>query len=89
MLQGRIAPDKFKHLFQDVEDFFLDLIKYPLVQFTGRKNAGVFQIDQMARSFGLRKFKDAFQVGDAHFSVAHDKIENTQTGGVGTSHENL
>jgi hypothetical protein len=34
--------------------------------------------------FGLGKFEDVFQVGDAHFAVHHDQIEDTQAGGVGT-----
>jgi hypothetical protein len=42
VLKGWIPANKFKHLLQDIKYFFLDLVKDPLVKFSGREDARIF-----------------------------------------------
>ncbi len=84
MLKRRITADELQHLFQDIKYLFLDLVKGPLVELPGRKNARVFQIDQMPGSFCLGEVKDPFEVADAHFTIDHYKIKDAKPGRVGT-----
>ena len=89
VLESRIATEKFQHLLQDVEHFLLDLIEHPLVQFAGGEDAGVLQVDQVAGSFGLCEFEDTFQVTDAHFTVAHDQVQDAEARGIGACKKDL
>ena len=43
----------------------------------------------MTGSFCLRKLENALQIADAHFTVAHNKIQDAKTGGVRTGEKNL
>lgn len=43
----------------------------------------------MARRFRLSEFKDVFQIGNTHFTVGHDQIQNPQTGSVGAGKKYL
>ena len=88
-LQGCIAADEFEHLFEDILNFVFDLVEHPLVHFSRRKDARVFQINQMTRGLRLREVEYAFQVADTHFAVDHYQHQDAQTGGVGAGQKNL
>jgi len=83
-LKDSVSSQELQYLFNDVENFVLYLVKDPLVKFAGREDSGILQVDQMTGSFGLSKFENVFQIGNAHFSVHHDQIKDTQPGGVRT-----
>jgi len=89
LLQDRIALQELQHLADDIEHLILHLVKDPLVVFARSEDAGVFQVDQVTGCLGLREFQNCLQVGDAHFPVGEDELENAQPGGIGTGEENL
>jgi hypothetical protein len=53
------------------------------------EDAGIFQVNKMARGFGLGKIQDLFQVGYAHFTVHKNQVQDTQARFVCASLENL
>ena len=89
VLKGRVPANEFKHLLQDIKYLLLDLVKNPLVKFSGRKDTRVFQIDQMTGCFCLGKVKNPFKIADAHFTVDHYKIKDAKTRRIGTGQKNL
>jgi hypothetical protein len=84
ILKDCVPPEELQNLFDDVKYFVLDLVKNPLIIFSCRQDAGIFQINEVPGGFGLGKFEDVFQVGDAHFSVHHDQIKDAEPGSVRT-----
>lgn len=48
VLQGLIATDEVQHLFEDIGNFFFDLVEHPLIDLAGGEDTGVFEVDEVA-----------------------------------------
>jgi hypothetical protein len=53
------------------------------------KDAGIFQIRQVAGCFGLGEFEYFFKVRNAHFLVFKDQMQDPEAGFIGAGFENL
>ena len=53
------------------------------------QDPGILQISQVPGRFRLRKFKDFFQIGNAHFLVFKDQMQYPEARFIGAGFENL
>src|SRR5689334_24737586 len=72
-LQRWVSTDKLQDLLNNIEHFVLNLVEYPLVIFSERKNSRVLQINEVAARFSLRKIKNAFQIRNTHFAIGKNQ----------------
>jgi len=63
-----------QNLFDDVKNFVLYLVEYPLVEFSCGQDAGILQVDQVPGGLVWVNSRMWFQVGYAHFSIHHDQV---------------
>lgn len=73
----------------DFKHFVFNLVEHPLVELSWSKYAGIFKVDEVTRSFCLRELQNIFEVSDAHFTVGHDQVQNSQSGSIATRQKNL
>jgi hypothetical protein len=88
-LKQRVSTQKLENLLNDLLHFILNLIEYPLIVLTSGKNTGVLQVNQMAGGFRLCKFKNMLKVSNAHLSIRHDQVKNTETRSIGAGQKYL
>lgn len=53
------------------------------------KNAGIFQISKVTGRFSLGKIEYFFQIGNTHFFVFKDEVQDPQPGFIRACFENL
>lgn len=53
------------------------------------QDSGILQINKVTRCFGLGEVEDFFEVGNAHFAIHKNQVQNPQARFIGTSLENL
>jgi hypothetical protein len=89
ILKDGIAAEELQNLFNDVKDFVFNLVKNPLVKLPRCQDPGVFQIDQVPGGLGLGKFENVLQVGNTHFPIGHDQVQDAEPRRVGAGQKNL
>jgi hypothetical protein len=57
-----ISSQELKYLLNNFSNLVFYLIKHPVVITTEGEDAGIFEVDEVAGSFGLREIEDLFEV---------------------------
>lgn len=88
-LKLNVLSQKREYLFYNLIHFIFHLVKNPVIVTCIRQNARIFKINKVTGRFGLCEVQDLFQIGNAHFAVLENQVQNSQPRFVGTCLENL
>ena len=88
-LQLKVLSQKLEDLLDNIAYFVFDLVKYPVIVAFVTEYTCIFQVYEVARSLRLGEIQYFFHVGDAHFAVHKNKVENAKPRFVGTGFKNL
>lgn len=89
LLELLILPEELEDLVHDFGDFVFYLIENEVVVASKGDDSGIFQIDEVSGCFGLREIENFFDIGNAHFTIHVNQVQNPDSRLIGAGFKNL